>query len=245
MPVLNGTYFVTRAFRLIHYSDAGDTIEQDDMQEGFDILNEWMSELKNQRGAIFYVGEHVYNLQSGVQAYTIGSGGTFNQERPMWIEGVSVTPDKNASPLLKLPIGKPITLAQWRSLIARSSTAQYPTSVYYDHRWNAGLGTINVYPVPTSSSAQLVLYTPDPLSEFSDQNTAYTFPPGVPRMIRYCLARELGIAYGVPIPPEVAVIAKESLASLKRANWRPKDASFDPSWGIGRGRAANVLTDEA
>lgn len=245
MATLNGLYFVTRAFRLCSYIDAGDTLEQEDAQEGFDILNEWMSELGNQRRAIYVVGEHPYNLQANVQSYTIGTGGTFNQERPNWIEGISIVPDKTASPVLRLPIGRPLTLEKWRALIARSSQATYPTSAYYDHAWSAGLANISVYPVPTSSNAQIILYTPDALAEFADPNTAYTFPRGYARMIRYNLAKEIALAYNLPVPPAVDQIAKESLASLKRVNWRAKDATFDPSWGLGRGRAANVVTDEA
>jgi len=235
--------FVTRGLKLLGVVGSADTPSGEDIADGFVILNEWMDFIKTNRKTIFQVGRNVHNLVGNQQAYTIGDGGDFNQERPLWIEGWGILPSPSDTKPQEIPMGRPMTLAQWRKLSVKGTTGQYPTSLYYDYRWTAGLGRVEVYPVPTSSTPDIVLYTPSPLSEFADLTTPYSFPPGYRLYIRTGFALQAAAEWDVDDERKLARITrmhKEAEGFIKRANWRPVDAGFDPALtGIGL-RARNI-----
>jgi len=235
MPSANT--IVTRALRSLGVIDASDTPSAEDMAAGFEALNEMIDGWATQRWTIFVVTRTVYALTASQAAYTIGSGGNFDQQRPLWIEGVSVIEDNTAAMPLEIPCGPPLLLAQFQRIAQKSATSTFPYAIYYDHAWAAGLGTITVYPVPTSSLAALVLYTPTALSQFADLTTVYTFPPGYGLAIRLNLAKVLAPEFGRQLRPDLKADADDALAWVKRANYQPTEAQFDPRlapiWGSG------------
>lgn len=225
----SATDIITRSLRLLGVLEATETPSAEDLSVGKVALDDFVDSLGLERASIFTVGRHIYPLLVGVATYTIGSGGAFNQVRPVWIDNASIRPDRTASPVAELPIGRPLNIAEWQGVTDKSSTSTWPTAFYYDYAWNAGLGLITVYPIPTSSLADLVLYTPEAASAFADLTTVYTMPPGWSRMYRYNLALELADDFGKNPSSRVERIAVQSLAAIKRANSRPTDASLDPS----------------
>ncbi|MCX6550363.1 MAG: hypothetical protein NTY02_05030 [Acidobacteria bacterium] len=240
----SATDLITRSLRLLGVLDATDTPSAEDLAIGKIALDDFVDGLGAERASLYMVTRSVYPLTSGTAAYTIGTGGAFNQVRPVWIEGASVRPSRTASPAIEIPLGRPLTLAEYQAIPVKTTTGPYPTACYYDHNWVAGLGTITVYPVPDNSVCDLVLYTPTAATGFADLSTVYTFPPGWARMYRYCLAIELASDFDAQPSARVQQIAKESLAVVKRANFRPTDASLDPAMpglrGVGR---YNLNTD--
>jgi len=224
----SATDIITRSLRLLGVVGATDTPEAEELAVGKIALDDFVDSLGLERASIFTVSRNVYPLSSGVAAYTIGTGGTFNQARPVWIDNASVIPDRTASPSIEVPIGRPINIAEWQGLTDKSATGPWPTACYYDFAWAAGLGTIRVYPVPNTGLCDLVLYTPAAASTFADLTTVYAMPPGWSRMYRYNLALELAEDFGKTPSPRVERVAIEALAAIKRANLRPTDASLDP-----------------
>jgi hypothetical protein len=137
-----------------------------------------------------------------------------------------------------------MTLAEYQAIPIKTTTGSRPTAIYYDHAWAAGLGTITVYPVPDNSVCDLVLYTPGEAAVFADLTTVYTFPKGWSRMYRFCLAVELADDFGVTVSARVERIAIESLAAIKRSNFRMTDARLDPAMpGMRGGGRYNLYTD--
>lgn len=238
----SATDLITRSLRLLGVLDAVDTPEAEDLAIGKVALDDFVDGLGIERAAVFTVARTVQALTAATATYTIGTGGVFNQVRPTWIDRVSVRPDRTASPVLELPLGRPLTLEEWQAIPVKTNTGPYPTALYYDHAWTAGLGLISVYPVPTVSVCDLVLYTPTPAAAFADLTTVYTLPPGWARMYRYNLAVEMADDFGVKPSTRVERIAAQSLAAVKRANWRPSDAALDPMTPGLRGRGRFNLT---
>lgn len=231
---------ITRALGLLGVLEATETAGAADLANGLTSLNSLLESLALQRQTIHYVARVTKSLTSGTSSYTIGTGGSINVVRPIWIDRVSVLTDGTETS--ELPLGTPLSVAQYQALADKTQTAAYPTAIYYDHAWSTGLGNIIVYPVPNASTAKLVLYLPTPLSAFSDTSSSVSLPTGWRRALEYNLAVELAPLYNAPISPLVVERARMSLADIKRANFRMSELGFDPGL-TGVGADYDIITD--
>lgn len=230
-----GNSLVTRALRLLNVIAVNADPEPEDLANGFQTLQEMVDDWKTQRRTIWEVRANRHQLAVNTASYAIGAGGALNQERPLWIERFSIVPVRTVD--LELPFRRALTLDEWQRIPIKSTKAPYPTDIYYDYAWNAsGRGLVSVYPVPNTSTVDLILYTPQPLAEFATPTTVYTFPPGTTRALRYNLAVELAPDYPGSMTTEVQTTAARALANVKRATFRPKPAEFDSALVGRRGR---------
>ena len=220
---------VTRAMKSIGVLASGETASSDEMDDAFVILNNMVDSWATERLTIYVVVRSVFDLSASTQDYTIGTGGTFNIARPVWIERASLILDKTAAAAQKieLPIAGPITVDEWQHVSIKGTTSTYPSQFFYDRAWTAGLAKISVWPIPNSSSVQLVLYVPTALTQFADLTTAYTFPPGYEEAMRYQLAIRLAPEFGVILPPETRVLAAQTLGNIKRVNLSNETLGID------------------
>jgi len=238
----SATDLITRSLRLLGVLDPIDAASAEDLATGKIALDDFVDSLGTQKASVFTVVRTVVPMVSGTATYTIGTGGTISIVRPTWIDGVSIRPDRTATDPIEIPIGAPMTVAQYQAIPIKTTTGSRPTAIYYDHDWAAGLGNIIVYPVPDNSVCDVVLYTPGEASVFADLTTSYTFPKGWSRMYRYNLANELADDFGVTVSARVERIAVESLAAIKRSNFRPVVARLDPGMPGMRGGGRYNLT---
>ncbi len=103
------------------------------------------------------------------------------------------------------------------------------TDVYYNATYGRGLGTIFLWPTPTTAINDFVLYRADQIAGFSDLTTNYDFPPGYQDALEYNLAIRLAIPYGRMLTPELRQMAGDSLALIKRQNYKLTDLAVDPA----------------
>lgn len=230
---------ITRSLGLLGVVEATETPGADDLALGLESLNGLIESWGLQRQTMHEVRREVFALTPSTATYTIGTGGAFNTARPLRIERCSVVVDG-----LEIPIGLPLTLSEIQGLSDRTSTAAWPTAVGYDYAFSAaGLGTITVFPTPTSACS-LVLYLPKQgVTQFADASTNYVLPPGWARALRYALALELAPHYARQPDPQVQRQAALALAEIKRANFRLIDATFDPALS-GRGGRFDIMAGE-
>lgn len=235
MPSAND--FGKRALQLLGVlaADGGDPAPED-AETAFDVLNDWMDGLATQRLTMHTVVRSTGTYTASASSITIGSGGTFNIVRPVWIEAAAyVVP--STSPVVESPLAI-WNDQQYQAELVKAQTSTLPTALYYDYGWTAGLATLKLWPIPTQNIT-LVLYVPTAITEFADQTRDYTFPPGYRRMITFNLANELAPWYPSVTPdPRIAKIAEESMANLKRANTRIPLAVFDRALPMGQTRGA-------
>ena len=236
---------IERALKTIGVLASGETASGSDASDSFTILNGMMDSWATQRLTIYTTARNEFNLTASTQDYTIGTGGTFNIVRPVWIVGASIIPDRNASSSQKieLPIQPALNTTQWQQVAIKGTTSTFPLEFYYDKQWTAGLETISVWPVPSTSSAQLVLYTPTALTKFADLATDYTFPPGYEEALRYQLATRLAPEFGRPLPPEVMALAQDTFANVKRVNGSTETLPMDAAL-LTHGGRYNWRTDQ-
>lgn len=235
-PTYSALDFITRAFVALGVYQSGQPIDDADADDAMDTLQEMIDDWALQRLTIHTILRTVHTLTASVSSYTIGAGGTINIARPIWIERAGLVIDTGVTPVTEIPI-RVFTEEEYARLTPKALESNLCEGIYYDHAWTAGLATIKPWPIPSVGTTQLVLYTPLALTTFADLSTGYTFPPGYPRAIRSNLAMEIAAdpSWGAPEPSDqLRRVATQSLASIKRANWRPTVVSVDPAIRGGR-----------
>lgn len=226
MPSAND--FAAASLQLLNVIQAGEDPSSEDGQLAFDVLNRWIDWLGTQRQSIYFLTRTAHTLTASTASYTIGSGGTINIARPVWLEAAGLVIDTSVSPVTEVTI-RVLTEDEYQQWTQKALTTSMPGAVYYDHNWSAGLGRVYPLPIPNVGTTQLVLYTPTAVTEFADQSADYTFPPGYERMIVNNLAQELTPYYpAATAPPNLAMLAMQSLGDVKRANNRLSHAVIDP-----------------
>lgn len=221
---------ITRALRLLQVVGSGVTPEANDLADGLTALNSMLEGWRNQPQAAWTTDEITGNLTGGQQAYTIGPAGAIVATRPIRIENARIKINGVNYPL------QIITQDQWAAIRVQTLSSNIPRYLYSTGDYPQA--TLNLWPAP-SQSAQIILGVLHPFSAFAAVGDAVSFPPGYEEAIAYQLAIRLSPEYGVPISAEVARIATESLAAIKRMNYEPITANL----GLGGGRRYNIYAD--
>lgn len=211
---------ITDALKLIGVLAPGETASGPDAADALSTFNAFLDYLQTQRLSIYNQARSVYDLVAGTATYTIGSGATFNQARPIWIDRVGILDTANSE--RQIPI---VTDGEW-ARIPDKATQGTPALAHYNPTYANGV--LSLYPVPDSSTLDVVLYWPSAsVTSVAALTTALSIPPGYGRMFTYALARELAILFGKSVDPRIEQIADESMAAIKRANIRPEVLTFD------------------
>lgn len=206
-----------------------------------DTINEFIDLLGTQRLAMFRrqrVGP--FTVTSGTADYSIGTGGTWDTVRPVWIDAAGMIYTAS-DPDVELPM-RIFTLKQWARVGTKAITSTLPQALIYDPRFNSSsYGLITLYPVPSAAS-QVALYLPIAVTEFAALGDTIAIPPGYRAMYVWNLAQFL-CAGLKDVPGDVAVMAQSSLASVKAANLvEHMDPLLCDQAIAGRGGAFNWLT---
>lgn len=170
---------------------------------------------------VYTIERTVFPLSSGVQSYTLGTGGTFNMARPAAIENISILLT-GTTPNIEIPI-KIDQDEDWQGITVKSVTSSYPTEVY--PAGDFPLNTLYFWPIP-NGPCSVVLYCWNRLAAYTSVNDTVSLPPGFDRALRYNLAVELAAEYGTQPLPTVSQGAITSKASLRRLNWTPKEMAI-------------------
>lgn len=195
--------FITKALRILQV--LGEGVEASNAQgaEGLGVLND-MIELWAIDGQVSILAalRTTKALTANQQRYTIGTGGDIAITRPSFLDAAGVIPDNSltAAQQTELPMYLH-TAATWAKKVLKSFTSTYPTEVYYDESFSATTerGNLDVWPILTTGTVTLVLYTPIVIGQFADLSTTYKFAPGYSEAIKLNLALALAPRYGRPL----------------------------------------------
>lgn len=225
---MTGNELIARSMRLMGYLSSGETPSGNDAQDALSALNDLIDAWKLERLFIFTIARTTKTLTSGTASYTIGSGGDINIDRPIWIDRATLIYDTSAATPSETPL-ELFTDQRWQEVRQKTLQSGLADGIFYDHGFTAGLGRIYPWPIPNTSTTQLVLYVPSTaVAAFADLTTDYTFPPGYSRMLRYNLAVEMAPEWGREVPLRVDTTATSSLSAVKRANNRPRELKCGP-----------------
>ena len=227
MTTTAGT-IIRRALRLCNVLAAGETASAEDQADALESLNSMIDGWRNQSLMVYALRDESFSV-TGAASYTIGTGGTFNTDRPVKVDRAFMRQNG---------IDYPIQIADakaWFDIADKSVTSDYPDWLYYEMSFP--LGKIFLFPKPSSGSLHLVTWVP--ITEFANASDAVSLPPGYREMLTYQLAMRLGPEYGKPVPIEVAAIGKAAKDDIGMVNFRvPKMSS-----GLGLGRRYNIYGD--
>ena len=139
--------------------------------------------------------------------------------------------EDNSTGVVEIPVAV-LTDTAWQAIQIKSLTSTLFTVCYYNPTFAAGLGTINLWPIPTVSTNSLVLYRQQQLTQFVSLTANYDIADGYEEALAYGLARRLITPYGVndaQTVEDVRDMAATSLGNIKRANTKLADLSTDPA----------------
>lgn len=212
---------------------ASEPLAAGDEEDALVVLNELLDSWSTERLYVFATLRATATLTPSLSPHTIGTGGTISTTRPIRIDQASVILAAGGDE-------RPLALlsdAEWQALTGKSTTGT-PTALWVEAAYP--LMRLHLNPIPNAADT-LVLYTWQQLTRFLATSEDFDFPPGYARAIRTNLAKELAPSYGVSVSAELAMIAEEAKASLKRVNYQPSYLRADEA--ITRQRTSNFLVD--
>ena len=239
---LTGQSIVTFALEQIGVYGVGQTLQASDANTGLRRLNAMISSLNIQSLAKLVITRSVLDIVANQSSYTVGPGGNFNIARPTSIQNATLLLN-SSSPSIEIPLAI-LTDQAYQSIPLKAQTNTLPTAVYYQPTYaTSGLGTLILWPIPTTADNDLVLYYQTALVSFVNLTTEYYWPEGADEMLGYNLALRLSAPYARPVPDDVRLLARQSLATFKRQNMRMVDARNDAAAIGSRTGAYNIQTD--
>jgi hypothetical protein len=203
---------ILSGLQMIGDKGIGDTLTTAEQTEYLSRLNMMMDLWANDGLMVYAMQSDSKALTAGVGAYTIGSGGSINTNWPTKISSAYTVDASNVS----REIPSIVDDDEWGRIMLKQLGNIYPTVLWYDNAYP--LGTINLWPLPLAGLT-LYLSSYQRLQSFALISTTLSMPPGYELAITSNFAI-LAAAGQVPISKELAMIAKDSKAAIKRNNVR-------------------------
>jgi len=229
---------VTEALLEIGVLSQGETPSAGDAASALSALNRLVDSWAAESLAIYEAGRTTWAITTSTRDYTVGTGGTINRAFPVWVDGVRYY-SSATTPVTEIPLTL-LTNEAWAAVAQKTATAETPSCAYYNRTWP--LGTLSLWPTPTSTTLIGVLYAPMQVTEFASLSTAVSLPPGYRRLLVKGLATEIAGSYGAPVSPELKAQATDAKAVVKRANTRQRDMRFDGGALVQGSHAYDILT---
>lgn len=232
---------ITDAYLIDGILQPGDSPSASMGAQGLSCLNQILGQWSLMPLTIPVTAREEFALTSGrggpSDPYTIGPGGDFDTTRPTTITnvGLLITADEEITRSV-------FTTDAYASIVQKELASAYFTGIYYSPTFSGGLGTINLWPVPSDSSTSLVLYRLVQLSEFATISTAVDFPPGALPALTYELAKWLALRFGKEWNPQLEQMCNQFLAVYQRANTPMTDLGLDSAL-IDQPGVYNILSD--
>lgn len=201
---------ITKAHQRNGVLTKGEALSGDEASDGLDSLNNLIASWSNESLLIYVRLSESFPLVGGQTSYTIGNGGDFNTERPMQIVS-AFTRIVNIDYSMKVLNG-----VQYDDISQKNIQNAWPNVLYYDN--NFPLGTIKLYPVPTTGTIHI--RSEKQLTSFASLDTDLSFPPGWERALIFNLAVETAGEYGQPVDEATYRIAMDALNKIKTATAR-------------------------
>jgi hypothetical protein len=188
-----------------------------------DVIELWST----QKLAVFGQANQTFNTVAGTATYTIGVGGTWNTTRPVRIQEPGYTTIQGVT----FPVVS-INQADYNLIANKTQPGPYPNVYLYVNE--DPLGLVTLWPVP-DAIVPVTLSIDRVLTQAATAATVLSFPPGYVDTFVNVLAVRLAPLFGKQASQDVKDAAKDSFASIKRANQVPVILGYDPAiTGSGR-----------
>ena len=182
----------------------GEAVSADDTAFCLSKLNLLIASLSAQALPIYQITRDSL-AASGVEAYTIGPGATWNTARPVKIKAGASVYGGHSEPL------NIVTAEDWAKIEDKSLAGSWAKVLYYNNGYPTG--TAYLWPKPVAGGTiQLDSYKE--LATFATLATAAALPPGYERLLVNLLSVEIAGAFGKPVTEAMVGLATDAKASV-------------------------------
>lgn len=204
---------IKASLRAIGAIESGVEASADEYADGLESLNSLLTNLSDD--GIIIPSRTVDQLAIGVSqaSYSIGSGGEFDTELPLWIEHAFIRLDGID---YSIDISDAV---QYKDISNKFITGAPPRFLYYEPSHPLGRIYFNVIPLTTHT---LHLTSMKPLSEFAAITDEIGLPKSYERFLRWNLAVELAPEYGQSNVQLVMKLAEDSRDSVERKAFKSR-----------------------
>lgn len=200
---------ITRAMRLARVIGKGETLDNDEGQDGLTALNAMLDSWQTERLFVYQIQDDSFTW-TATQSRTVGAAGDFVMSKPAKIDDSSYFTTGGVDYGVRI-----IESDEFAAIPVKTTTSTVPTLIYPEN--GPALITLYAYPVP-SASITFHLRSWQLLQSFSGLTTALSLPMGYQRAIEYSLAEEYGPEYGKEVSTTVHAIAARARKNIKRLN---------------------------
>ena len=187
----------------------GEAPEAEEANDALETLNEILETLSIGTLSTWNQPTQTFTLVPAQQTYTIGSGANFNTVKPERIIDAYITDSG---------ISYPVAIVSQEYFDAIAYKAQpSPRPSYLVYQAAPTTGNIILWPVP-NKAVTLTINTTTMFTPFSTLADVINWPLGYKRMIKFLLAKELGIDYGAEITPDFNERLSDAVSAVKRLN---------------------------
>jgi len=202
---------IDRALRLIGAIASGESPTAQESADALVALNSMWESWQTEKPIAYVLQDKTYTLTAGDSTVTLGGTTPNIDARPISIENMFVRDNGTDYPI------QLVDQVRWYAIPDKSTTSNIPQMAYYEPYYAQGI--LNLYPVPSQAN-ELHVVMIAPLSALASLSATVSLPPGYERALSYNLAIEIAPEYEKQVSQEVAKIASDSLANIKRANKR-------------------------
>jgi hypothetical protein len=210
---------IKSSLRLLGVLAAGETPESADSNDANDILTILLEEWQNE-GLISLTEQQSFSVSSGTLNYTIGSGQTWDGNKPLDILAATLRDSDGYDTNLKI-IGE----KEYLALHDKDMSAK-PTKLFYAP--SNSTGVVYLYGQPDANYT-IILLKQAAFTTYTDLTTTINLPAGYLQALRYNLAVEIAPEYEITPSAWIVSQSNEKVAKIKRTNRKkPKPLQFDP-----------------
>ena len=210
---------IKSSLRLLGVLAAGETPDSAMSNDANSILTLLLEEWQNE-GLVSLTEQQSFSVTSGTLNYTIGSGETWDGNKPLDILAATLRDSDGYDTDLKIIGEKEYLAIHDKDLSAKSTKLFYLPS--------NSTGTVYLYGQPDANYT-IILLSQAAFTIYEDLNTTINLPSGYLQALRYNLAVEIAPEYEKTPSDWIVRQSIEKLAKIKRTNSkRPRPLRFDP-----------------
>lgn len=221
---------IKAARRKLNIDAVGDTLNDEDAQEGLGVLNDVVSDWNSQGLFLYATKEISTTLTAGKNPHTIYAdvAADINDVRPTQIKYALIRSSGVDYPL------EIMTEREYFGITSKATESDIPTHIMYRPEYPAG--KIYLYPAPLSA-ANLVMTVNMKISAFSTINDDVSLPEGYETALKYGLAIMIGDAVGKPQNFGTSIYSAYAriVRNLKTVNMTPLVPALDSALSGGDG----------
>jgi hypothetical protein len=213
----------TTALQRLGILQAGETPSNEDSTLALARLNSLIDSWRTARLFDYSLVRTTWAITASTGSYSVGTGSTVNVQRPAHVLRIRLI-DTSVTPNLEMSLGEPLTEAQYQAIPQKALTSPYPQRVFYNP--TLPTGTITFWPVPTSTTLQGVIYTPNASGTVALTDTL-AVPPGYQLFYEESLA--IHMAPDFEREPSTVLVRSQQRAesAVKRSNLKLADLVLD------------------